>query len=122
MARSKDYVVIMHFGECLKGKIFGQNMDEHLVDEAFTEHTMNLRRQGLRNMNFPSDVARLEHGRTYQKQSNGTAKALVEINREGAEYQNLPPQAKEHLQKSLKKNIVTANTQSVVPKRKTGFQ
>lgn len=68
VARSKDYVVIMHFGECFKGKIFGQNMDEHLVDEAYTEYNMNLKRQTKgRNMNFPSELARLEYGKTFQK-------------------------------------------------------
>lgn len=41
VARSKDYIVIMHFGECLQDKIFGQALDEHTIDEAFTQFTLN---------------------------------------------------------------------------------
>ena len=68
VARSKDYVVIMHFGESLKGKIFGQNMDEHLVDDAFREYNLNMKNESLRlNLNFPDEIAKLES--EFDKQS-----------------------------------------------------
>lgn len=68
MARSKDYVVIMHFGESFRGKIHGGNIDEQLVEEAFREYDLNMKNEAMRiHLNFPGELAKLEYGRTFQK-------------------------------------------------------
>lgn len=110
----------MHFGESLQGKIFGQKLNEYTIDEAYTQYMLiKNNKDKVKNVNFPSEIDQLEYGKTYQKQSKSLAKDLIQINRQGSEFINLPKQAKAEINSALKKSIKIQNMQSVVPKRTT---
>ena len=110
VARSKDYVIIMHLGESLQGKIFGQKLNEYTIDEAYTQFTlMKNNKDKVKNVNFPSDIEQLEYGKTYQKQSKSLAKDLIQIDRRGSEFINLPKQAKAEINSALKKQMKIQN-------------
>ena len=58
MAKSKDYVLVMHFNNALKGRLKGKDITEDIVVNAFQDYQVLKMREKDTNMviNFPSSI------------------------------------------------------------------
>ena len=96
VAKSNDYVVIMHFNENLKG-ILINDVNEYVVDQAFQDFQYNnFKRENLvKNYNFNTgDLENVKNNQTYTAKKDGGINKLdmsaLGAYKESAEMKMLP--------------------------------
>lgn len=97
VAQSKDIVVVMHFNESLTGRVFhdkmyAENVDAALVDEAFADFNKKFRRRNLRkNFRFSRGAADAGPRMTSPNSVKADRKlSLLGLNESEMELEDLP--------------------------------
>uniref|UniRef100_A0A7S3CTS7 Cyclic nucleotide-binding domain-containing protein n=1 Tax=Strombidium rassoulzadegani TaxID=1082188 RepID=A0A7S3CTS7_9SPIT len=112
VAKSEDYVIIMHFSEILSQVIGGSNFSEDNIDSAFRDFQYeNFRRKNtLKTLNFPSQIQNVKSNMTFKEQSSKTNRIEMSIfNQE----KKLPV----NVERALKKMPTLGGSQSMHPIR-----